>query len=188
VIVHDGEPADGDGENTRKFLEPNLDPFSALYRPFAEQESASDAAGDAVIPTGYGKPAQLDTPLVTEVCESHVTVIDPGHPLFGRTLKSLGLTGPPGRARYCRVEVLPGQPGYILVASTNLSTEPRPEPTVLTLAAVEELVATFLNWRNGRRSNHATRTQPASLDAPGGRRTQRRHRGDRPGPHGGRGK
>jgi hypothetical protein len=55
VIVHDGEPADGDGENTRKFLEPKLDPFLAVDRAFAQQESASDAAGDAGLPTGYGR-------------------------------------------------------------------------------------------------------------------------------------
>jgi hypothetical protein len=55
VIVHDGEPAGGDGENTRKFLEPKLDPFLAVDRAFAEQESASDAAGDEVIPTSYGR-------------------------------------------------------------------------------------------------------------------------------------
>ena len=61
VIVHDGEPADGDGKNTRKFLEPKLDPFLAVDRAFAEQERASDAAGDAVIPTGYGRIDEVGT-------------------------------------------------------------------------------------------------------------------------------
>ena len=39
------EPADGDGENTRKFLEPKLDPFLAVDRAFAEQESAVGRSG-----------------------------------------------------------------------------------------------------------------------------------------------
>ena len=55
MIVHDGEPADGDGENTRKFLEPELNRFLAVDRAFAQQESAAHAAGDAVVPTGYGR-------------------------------------------------------------------------------------------------------------------------------------
>jgi hypothetical protein len=63
VIVHDREPADGDGEDFRKFLESQLDPFLAVDRAFAQQESASDAAGDAVVLTGYGG--------VDEVCTRH---------------------------------------------------------------------------------------------------------------------
>ncbi len=35
-----------DGENTRRFLEPKLDPFLAVDRGFAQQESASDATRD----------------------------------------------------------------------------------------------------------------------------------------------
>ena len=45
VIVHDGEPADGDGEDSRKFLEPKLDPFLAVDRAFAEQETRVARSG-----------------------------------------------------------------------------------------------------------------------------------------------
>src|SRR5262249_50632316 len=41
---------DGDREDSRKFLEPGLDPQLAVLRPFAEQEGAADAARHAVVP------------------------------------------------------------------------------------------------------------------------------------------
>ena len=57
VVVHDGKPADGDGEEIRKFLQAKFDPFfavarflAAVERDFAQQECAADTAGDAVIP------------------------------------------------------------------------------------------------------------------------------------------
>ncbi len=49
----DREAADSDGEDFRRFLESMLDPCCAIARAFAQQEGATDAAGDAVIPTGY---------------------------------------------------------------------------------------------------------------------------------------
>jgi hypothetical protein len=136
---------------------------------------------------GQGNLAQRNTPLVTEECEGQVTVTDPCHPLYGRTLKLSGLARLPGHVRHCQVEVLPGRIAYIPVACTDLSTEPRPEPTVLTLAAIEELVAAFQATCSGRRSNHAAHPQPARLGAPGPERARRSHRDDRQGPHGGRG-
>jgi hypothetical protein len=61
-----------------------------------------------------------------------IAVTDPCHPLYGRTLKLSGLTRLPGHVRHCQVEVLPGRIGFVPVCCTNLSTEPRPEPTILT--------------------------------------------------------
>jgi len=137
-------------------------------------------------PTGTGKSQPMNTPLVTQECEGQVTVTDPCHPLYGRTFTLSGLAVLPGHVRHCQVEILPGQVAYIPVAATNLSTEPRPQPAVLTASAVEELVAAF-QAVGGRRHNHATRPKPACLDAPGPRRTNRRHHGDRQGSHAGRG-
>jgi hypothetical protein len=124
---------------------------------------------------------------VTEECEGEVTVTDPTHPLFGRTLKLSGLARLPGHIRHCQVEILPGQFGYIPVHCTDLSTEPRPEPTILTVAAIEELVAAFHADRTGRRNRHAPRPQPPRLDPPGSKRARRGRRDDPQGPHGGRG-
>ena len=61
MIVHDREPADGDGEDFRKFLQPKLDPFSAVDWAFAQQECATHAARDAVIPTSYGRVDEVGT-------------------------------------------------------------------------------------------------------------------------------
>src|SRR5690349_3398267 len=102
-------------------------------------------------PPVWGNPDQRNTPLVTEECEGQVTVTDPCHPLYGRTLKLSGLARLPGHVRHCQVEVLPGQIGFVPVRCTDLSTEPRPEPTILTPAAIEELVAAFQAIRAGRR-------------------------------------
>jgi hypothetical protein len=63
--------------------------------------------------------------------------------------------------RHCQVEIRSGRIDYVPLTSTNLSTEPRPEPTVFTVAAVEELVHTFSALHIGRRCNHADRTQLA---------------------------
>ena len=45
------------------------------------------------------KPAQRNTPLVTEECEGQVTVTDPAHPLFGRTFQLAGIARLPGAVR-----------------------------------------------------------------------------------------
>ena len=62
MIVHDREAADGDGEDIRKFSS-RLDPFSAVDRAFAQQENETYAAGDAVMPTGYGRVDEVAGPL-----------------------------------------------------------------------------------------------------------------------------
>ena len=87
-------------------------------------------------------------------------------PLFGKTFKLSGLARLPGHVRHCQVEVLPGLIAYIPVACTDLSTEPRPEPTVLTVAAVEALLAAFQAVRPGRRGDHAADPKPARLGTP----------------------
>jgi hypothetical protein len=46
--------ADGDGENVGELFQRVLDPFSAAERGFAQQESASQAGPEAVIPASYG--------------------------------------------------------------------------------------------------------------------------------------
>jgi hypothetical protein len=132
-----------------------------------------------------GTPAQSNTPLVTEACEGQVTVTDPTHPLYGRTLTLAGLARLPGHVRHCQVEILPGQYGYVPVASTNLQTTPRPEPTVLTLTAVEELVASFQVLGITRKVSHATTPKSRGLGPSAAGRASRRGRGRRSNPHGG---
>jgi hypothetical protein len=133
----------------------------------------------------WAKPSQSNTPLVTEVCEGEITVTDPGHPLYGRVLKLVGLACLPGHIRHCQVELLTDQIAYIPLRSTNLSTEPRSEPTVVTATAIAELVAIFQAEAKVRRSNHANRKQSARLGTTARQRTHGRRRGHRSRPHGG---
>jgi hypothetical protein len=58
----------GDGEGIRKFFRAKLDPFSAVEGTFAERQSATHSAGDAVIPAGYGR--------IDEVRASHCHAVE----------------------------------------------------------------------------------------------------------------
>jgi hypothetical protein len=137
---------------------------------------------------GLVKPSRRNTPLVTEVCEGEVTINDPGHPLFGRVLKLSGFAYLPGHVRHCQVEIFPDQYAYIPVRSTNLSQEPRSQPTLLTATAIAELAAIFQAVKPVRRSSHAKRKQSPRLGATARQRTRRGCRSDRARPHGGGGK
>jgi hypothetical protein len=59
VIIHDGQSADSDDEDIRKFLQSKFDPFSAVDRSFDEQECAADSTGNAVIPARHGNVDEL---------------------------------------------------------------------------------------------------------------------------------
>ena len=97
------------------------------------------------------------------MCEGQVTVTDPGHPLLGRILKLAGFAVLPGHVRHCQVEIFHDQYAYVPVCSTNLSQEPRPEPTRLTATAIAELAAIFQAVTPARRSSHAKRKQSPRL-------------------------
>jgi hypothetical protein len=135
-----------------------------------------------------GKRSQRNTPLVTEVCEGEITVTDPGHPLYGRVLKLIGLAYLPGHVRHCQVELFKDRIAFIPFRSTNLSLEPRSESTVVTATAIAELVAIFQAVPKVRRTNHARGKEFARLGATARQRTHGRRRGDRSRPHGGGGK
>ncbi len=51
--------ANGDREDASKFVQAIVDPKFAVALTFAEQESAADTAGDAVVPTGDGGGRQM---------------------------------------------------------------------------------------------------------------------------------
>ena len=60
VIVHHREPAYGDGENLRKFLESVFDPLFRLPGP-SPSRKARRTQRDAVVPTGYGGVNEVRT-------------------------------------------------------------------------------------------------------------------------------
>ena len=135
-----------------------------------------------------GKLSHRNTPLVTEECTGLVTITDATHPLFGRVLNLAGFAYLPGLARHAHVEIFPGHFGYVPVACTNLSAEPRPPSTVLTVSAIAELVAAFQARRIARRAKYANDRQSQRLESAARQRASRRRRGDHAHPHGGGGK
>jgi hypothetical protein len=65
----------------------------------------------------------------------------------------------PGHLRHCQVELGSGQFTFVPVACTDLSATPRPVPTLLTVAAIEELVAAFQAMHVARRAKHGKHRQ-----------------------------
>jgi hypothetical protein len=116
---------------------------------------------------------QRNAPLVQQECDGEITVTDPKHPLFPRRLKLAGIAKPPGCARQCQVELQPGQYRYVPVASTNLSSELIAQPTLLTLDALQQLIATFQALPNVRRVKRAKRNKSQRLEQPRGKRAKR---------------
>jgi hypothetical protein len=55
MIVHHGEPPNGDRENIRKSFQPALDPFFSVGFAFAEQKRSAHTSRHAVVPAGYGR-------------------------------------------------------------------------------------------------------------------------------------
>ena len=138
----------------------------------------------------WGRPAwenlnQHNAPLVTQECEGRVAVTDPTHPLFGQEFRLLGLARLPGHVRHCQVEILPGQYGFIPVASTSLRTEPRPAPTILTLISIADLVATFQALNKPRRVGHAAKHKSERLEPSLAKRPKSGRRGHHSHSHGG---
>jgi|SRR5882762_887704 len=72
-----------------------------------------------LLPTDELTPDQLTT-LVTP--EETVTVVDPGHPLFGRTLPCVGISNSSYRGRCCIVWIGPTKPTQDILDVYLLST------------------------------------------------------------------
>lgn len=56
--------------------------------------------------------------------EETITVVDPRHPLFGRTLPCLGIAHSSHRGRCCIVWIRPTVERHVLVTATNLEYDP----------------------------------------------------------------
>ena len=136
----------------------------------------------------YPVPLKRDrhnTHVGEEACGTVIEVTDPTHPLFGRQCKLLSVTRSPDSVRHCCLEVAPDRLRYVPLASTSLNCSPRPEPTILTLDAVAELLQACKTLRIPRRRKNALHRKQGrvGLSVPGRSRSCRR--GDRPHSHGG---
>src|SRR5262249_20903632 len=90
-------------------------------------------------------PNQVTTPIGTRFSvDQTITVLDPRHPLCGRTLPLVALTHHSQLGRCCVVWLRPHVERFIPVQATNLEFDPRAiSLSPLSLAAVEQLLGVF---------------------------------------------
>jgi hypothetical protein len=90
-------------------------------------------------------PNQITTPIGHRFSpEQTITVLDPRHPLCGRTLTLVTLTHHTQLGRCCVVLLRPHVERLIPVQATNLAFDPTDiSPAPLSLAAVEQLLRVF---------------------------------------------
>ena len=90
-------------------------------------------------------PNQVTTPIGTRFsADQTITVLDPRHPLCGRTLPLVALTHHSQLGRCCVVWLRPHVERFIPVQATNLEFDPRAiRLSPLSLAAVEQLLGVF---------------------------------------------
>jgi hypothetical protein len=93
---------------------------------------------------------QYTTPIdVTFTPEQSVTVVDPRHPLCGRTLPLVGITQKPYLGRCCVVWIRRDVERHIPVSATDLEFDPNQlSPLPLSIASVRQLLHVFHQvWR-----------------------------------------
>lgn len=122
---------------------------------------------------GLANLDHLNTPLVTDICAGAITVVDPAHPLYGKTFKLFGLATLPRHVRSCQVEIAPGLISHIAIASTSLGFKPIENPTILTANAVRELATLLMDLSPKTRRPKDERKQPATLGKPQRRNSKR---------------
>jgi len=98
-------------------------------------------------PQGSGNPNQITTPVGHRVSpeqtitEQTITVVDPRHPLCGRTLTLVAMTHHVVLGRCCVVWLRPHVERLVPVRATNLEFDPNDiNPSPLSLSAVEQLL------------------------------------------------
>ena len=92
-----------------------------------------------------GDPNQVTTPIGHRFSvDQTITVLDPRHPLCGRTLPLVAITHHSQLGRCCVVWLRPHVERFIPVQATNLEFDPRAiSLSPLSLAAVEQLLGVF---------------------------------------------
>ncbi len=91
------------------------------------------------------KHNQKTTPKsITFSSEEKVTIVDPRHPLFGRTLSLIGITNNQYGGRYCAVKLPEGVSRLIPIEVTDLCPETVTIYSLpLSLSSVKQLLATY---------------------------------------------
>ncbi|TMD61681.1 MAG: hypothetical protein E6I97_27145 [Chloroflexi bacterium] len=101
-----------------------------------------------------GNPDQFTTPIDLIVApQETITVVDPRHPLFGRTLPCVGISNSCHRGRCCILWIRPTVERHVPVTATNLEYDPSTlYPLPISLESLQQLLQELLliaDARNG---------------------------------------
>ncbi len=101
--------------------------------------------------------------------EETVTVVDPRHPLFGRTLPCVGIANSSHRGRCCIVWIRPTVERHVPVSATNLEFNPKIHfPLPISVESLQQFLQEFLlvtgGWK-GDPSDDSTLTHSSGSAA-----------------------
>jgi hypothetical protein len=95
--------------------------------------------------------------------EEMVTVVDPRHPLFGRTLPCLGIANSSHRGRCCIVWIRPTIERHVPVTATSLEYDPTTlYPLPISVGSLRQFLQEYTlvtGFRSGEPANDAETTQ-----------------------------
>src|SRR5260221_9497134 len=132
---------------------------------------------------GSANPDQFTTPidLIMSAPQETVTVVDPCHPLFGRTLPCVGIANSSHRGRCCIVWIRPTVERHVPIAATNLEYDPTAQfPLPISVESLRQFLQEYLlvtgGWKGDPSddstltgsSGSATKTTTASDPTHGG--------------------
>src|SRR5512135_942495 len=84
-----------------------------------------------------------------------VTVVDPCHPLFGRTLPCLGIANSPHQGRRCIVWIRPTIERHVPITVTDLAYDPAMfYPLPISVESLQQFLQEFLLVSGGWKGGH----------------------------------
>ena len=145
---------------------------------------------------GSAKPDQHTTPIDLIIPpQETITVVDPRHPLFGRTLPCVGIANSCHRGRCCIVWIRPTVERHVPVTATNLAYDPTTlYPLPISVESLQQFLQEFTLAVGGRKGvptnddstppspagRNGARSSPADPAQPGLDHPHRGTTGNRP--------
>ena len=96
--------------------------------------------------------------------EETITVVDPRHPLFGRTLPCIGIANSCHRGRCCIVWIRPTVERHVPVTATNLEYDPKTlYPLPISVESLRQFLEEFPLAFGGKKGEPADDAETASF-------------------------
>ncbi len=117
---------------------------------------------------GSANPDQFTTPidLIMSAPQETITVVDPRHPLFGRTLPCVGISNSCHRGRCCIVWIRPTVERHVPVTATSLEYDPSTlYPLPISLASLQQLLQELLLVAGARNGDPTHADSPIACPA-----------------------